>query len=195
MHKQLLWKIPTREKQLFLSFDDGPTTALTPFILEQLAIYNAKATFFCVGENVQKHPQLVERILSQGHAIGNHTHNHLKGWTTPLDLYTDNVKKADEYIGSQLFRPPYGRITRPQIDALKDRYTIVMWSVLSGDFDISITPQQSLKNLMRSRAGDIVVMHDNVKAKEKLYHNLPFFLKHYTEKGYSFLPLLPLNRS
>ncbi len=191
-HRGLTWSIPFQDKQLFLTFDDGPTVELNTFILEQLHKYNAKATFFCVGENAETHPHLIQDIINEGHSIGNHTHNHLNGWKTSTNKYVENVKQANTHLQTPLFRPPYGRIKRKQIAALKKDYTIVMWSILSGDFDTSITPEHCLKNLMRSQAGDIIVMHDNIKAKDKLYYSLPLFLKHYTEKGYEFLPLMAI---
>lgn len=189
LRRHLLWKIKGTDKHIFLTFDDGPTPEMTPFILSTLKKHNAKATFFCVGENAVRYPQLMEQIAAQGHSIGNHSHNHLNGWHTATDSYIHNVNKADTYLNTALFRPPYGRISRAQIRALRHHYTIVMWSLLSGDFDPQLSPQQCLDNLLGSQAGDIVVMHDNLKAKDRLCYSLPLYLKHFSEKGFRFLPL------
>lgn len=186
MSKSLIWKIPTNEKIIYLTFDDGPIPYLTMEILSILADYQAKATFFCVGENVERYPQIVNRITDDGHLIGNHSYNHLSGWKTPMKDYINNVKKASKYIDSNLFRPPYGQINYQQIKHLKDDYKIIMWSILSGDFDTQLSTEQCLFNVLQSKPGDIVVFHDNEKSREKVIAVLPQFLDHFTKLGYEF---------
>lgn len=189
MSKSLIWKIPTNEKKIYLSFDDGPISYLTMEILKILADFKAKATFFCVGENAKNHPEIMDRIKDDGHLIGNHSYNHLSGWKTPVNDYIENVKKASEYIDSKLFRPPYGQINHQQIKHLKDDYQIIMWKILSGDFDKQLSNEQCLFNVLQSKPGDIVVFHDNEKSREKVLNVLPQFLAHFTELGYEFCSL------
>ncbi len=187
--KLLVWKIETTQPEIFLTFDDGPIPHLTMEILSILADYEAKATFFCVGENAQRNPQLVQRILNDGHAIGNHSHQHISGWDTPLTTYVNNVHEASKHISSKLFRPPYGQINYQQIKELKNDYRIIMWSVLSGDFDKNISPQQCLFHSLQAVQGDIIVFHDNHKAQENMLYALPRFLEHFTAKGFRFSTL------
>lgn len=189
MSKSLIWKIPTQEKKIFLTFDDGPILPLTIDILKILKEYEAKATFFCVGENARRHSQVLDQIREEGHFIGNHSHQHISGWKTPVGQYVENVRQAAESIDSQLFRPPYGQISYPQINALKSDYKIIMWSILSGDFDPDLSLQQCLFNVLQSKAGDIVVFHDNIKSTEKVLYVLPRFLQHFSELGYQFCSL------
>lgn len=184
--KSLIWNIPTNEKKLYLTFDDGPIPYLTLEILKILADYNARATFFCVGENVKRYPQLLDRILDDRHIIGNHSHQHISGWKSNVSAYVENVRKAGSFIPSKLFRPPYGQISYRQIKELKKDYKIIMWSVLSGDFDVSLSPEQCLFNVLQSKAGDIIVFHDNYKAQEKVLDVLPKFLQYFGNKGYTF---------
>ncbi|KXK40217.1 MAG: polysaccharide deacetylase family protein [Saprospiraceae bacterium] len=180
-----IWKIDTHRKEVFLTFDDGPIPELTDWILDTLHSYDFKATFFCVGENVKKHPEIYQRILANGHAVGNHTYNHLKGWTTDTETYINNIKKCDEWVRTDLFRPPYGKLKPSQSSALKMTKSIIMWDVLSGDFDLSITKEKCLSNVMNNySAGSIIVFHDNIKAEEKLKFVLPRFLDHLAECGY-----------
>ena len=187
--KALIWKIQTQEKKIYLTFDDGPIPELTEDILEILNTYQAKATFFCVGENAERYPYLMKLIKDDGHLIGNHSHQHIKGWKTNNDDYIDNVQKASEFTSSTLFRPPYGQISYRQIKQLKNNYKIIMWSVLSGDFDLNISPKKCLNNALQSKAGDIVVFHDNLKSKEKIAFALPKFLQHFSNLGYQFCDL------
>ncbi len=155
-----------------------------------LSDYNAKATFFCVGDNVQRYPEVYESILHRGHLTGNHSFNHLNGWKTPLNVYYENVNLCRSYVDSKWFRPPYGRITPSQIQALKKEYTIVMWSVLSYDFDQETSPEQCVDYVLdHTTDGAIVVFHDNVKAEENVLFALPKVLEHYTSKGYTFCRL------
>lgn len=189
MSKSLIWKLPNTENRLFLTFDDGPIPHLTMEILKILSDFEVKASFFCVGENIQKHPELYERIIADGHEIGNHSYNHLSGWKTPVPLYVENVEKAAAVIPSKLFRPPYGQIKYDQIKLLKSQYQIIMWSILSGDFDPKLSPEECLFNVLQSKSGDIVVFHDNIKAKEKVLFALPRFLDHFLKKGFQFTRL------
>ncbi|MFM1932661.1 MAG: hypothetical protein RL226_1964 [Bacteroidota bacterium] len=180
-----VWDVPHVVNEVFLTFDDGPIPEVTPAILDILAEYQAKATFFCVGSNALKHPDILGRIRSEGHAIGNHTMQHENGWKTGQFSYLKSVLTAHESLQSTLFRPPYGRITRQQAEALKQRFTLVMWDVLSGDFDAEITKEQCCLNAIESvRPGSIVVFHDSLKAKENVLYALPLFLEHLQNMGW-----------
>jgi len=182
--KSLLWKIPDAKDEVFLTFDDGPTPELTLRILGILKQFQAKATFFCVGENVERYPELFNQILKEGHTVGNHSFNHLNAWETDRDVYLENVVKAADLIPSKLFRPPYGKITPKLIQHLKKKYTLVMWTVLSGDFDTDVDPKQCFENAtLRTEPGDILVFHDNVKAKENILEALPQTLDHFNNLG------------
>ncbi|MCY7291230.1 MAG: polysaccharide deacetylase family protein [Ferruginibacter sp.] len=178
------------EKKIYLTFDDGPHPIHTSFVLDELKKNNAKATFFCIGNNVQLYPETFKRIIDEGHAIGNHTQHHLNGKKTADDIYINDIKEASKYIDSNLFRPPYGRIKSFQakiITTLTRPYKIIMWTVLSGDFDTEISVQRCLENvLFKTSNGSIVVFHDSEKASEKMRATLPTFLKNFSEKGFSF---------
>lgn len=181
----LVWKIPVGENEIFLTFDDGPHPAITPFVLDCLRQYNAKATFFCIGKNVQKYQQVYRQILDEGHTTGNHTYNHLNGWKTNDAEYIKNSMFAQKYIESNLFRPPYGRISRSQIQQLKPVFKIIMWDVLSGDFDIHLSPQRCLKNVLSNTVpGSVIVFHDSEKALPRLEYALPKALQFFAEKGF-----------
>ncbi|MCK5774958.1 MAG: polysaccharide deacetylase family protein [Bacteroidales bacterium] len=185
-NKSLIWKIPNDEKKIYLTFDDGPTPELTVDILKYLTKYKAKATFFCVGDNIRKHPELIKEIQNNGHKIGHHTYNHISGWNTSTKAYIENVNNGHKLLDSNLFRPAYGRITLSQIKKLRLDYKIIMWSVLSGDFDINLSEEKCLKNALKAKTGDIVVFHDNIKSTQKIHEVLPRFLAHYTKLGYQF---------
>lgn len=190
IYSDLFWEIPTKEKNIFLTFDDGPHPTITMQVLDLLKAYNAKATFFCIGNNVVKYPEVYKRIIDEGHALGNHTFNHLNGWETADELYLNDINKAMEYIDSNLFRPPYGRISRFQIQQLlKPKYQmkLIMWSVLSGDFDPNISAEKCLNNvLLSTKEGSIVVFHDSEKASEKMLYALPKVLEQFSKKGFNF---------
>jgi peptidoglycan/xylan/chitin deacetylase (PgdA/CDA1 family) len=175
---------------LYLTFDDGPHPEATLFVLEELRKYNARATFFCIGKNVIAQPGVYEKIINDGHSVGNHTFDHLNGWKTDDSVYLENIAIAKKYIDSSLFRPPYGKITRFQQSQLRlPRFdmTTVMWSVLSGDFDNSISNERCLQNVLyHSDPGSIIVMHDSEKAFEKIKFILPRVLNYFTEKGFKF---------
>ena len=182
-----VWRIPTQEKVIHLTFDDGPVPEATPWVLDQLKQYNAKATFFCVGDNVKKYPEVFQQVIHGNHVVGNHTFNHLNGWGTDNIPYFHNVRNCAHLVKSDLFRPPYGRLLPKQAQFLQRHYQIIMWDVLSGDFDPEISKEQCLENVLRSaKEGSIVVFHDSVKAMEKLRYVLPRVLKHYSDLGYKF---------
>ena len=185
-----VWHKSRKEKSIYLTFDDGPIPVVTPFVLNTLKTFNAKATFFCIGDNVARHPEIYKQILADGHSVGNHSHNHLKGWNTPDEIYFENVAKCAEAVKSDLFRPPYGRAKRSQISSLKSQYSIIMWDVLSGDFDLGITREKCLTNVMSNiKNGSIVVFHDSLKAFPRLEYVLPLALEQLAAKGFSFRSL------
>lgn len=185
---EVTWHMDRRANNIYLTFDDGPIPELTPWVLDQLKEYNAKATFFCVGENIKKHPEIAKRIILEGHSIGNHTYNHLKGWLTSASSYIENFQKFEkEAFHTNLFRPPYGKIKPSQRKEISKTHEIVMWDILSGDFDPKVSPQQCANNVIKnSTPGSIIVFHDNIKATENLKIALPATLKHFSEKGCSF---------
>ena len=175
---------------MFLTFDDGPTPGVTEWVLDTLAKFEAKATFFMVGKNAVSNPELVKRILLEGHSIGNHTFTHLNGWRTTLPSYTKSALKCGEAVPSNLFRPPYGRITRAQTRRLGNRYKIIMWDVLSGDFDMELPKQKVVKNVLNNtEPGSIIVFHDSVKAEPRLKYALPRVLNYLKDEGYHFNPI------
>lgn len=187
-----IWRIPTEEKLIYLTFDDGPIADLTPWVLDQLAEYNAKATFFCVGENVERHPDIIERMQLEGHTLGNHTHNHLSGWGSENVPYFHNVRKCAQLVESDLFRPPYGRMKPRQAQFLLRHYRIVMWDVLSADFDVSISKEQCLSNVLtNTKEGSIIVMHDSLKAQMNMQYTLPRVLEHFSAQGFTFVRIEP----
>lgn len=184
-----LWHIDTDRKVLYLSFDDGPHAVATPFILDELKKYNARATFFCIGKNVVAEPKLYRRILDEGHRVGNHTYNHVNGWKTADDIYFKDIGQAAAHIDTNLFRPPYGRASHFQLSNIRSffKYTIVMWDVLSGDFDISSTGEKCAVNVIaNARAGSIIIFHDSEKAFDRMHIALPKVLQHFSEQGYVF---------
>jgi peptidoglycan/xylan/chitin deacetylase (PgdA/CDA1 family) len=190
LYKNCIWQVKDTKKAIFLTFDDGPHPAITPFVLDELKKYNAKGTFFCIGKNVLLHPDIYKRITTEGHTVGNHTHNHLNGWKTDNDIYLENIAEAKKHIDSELFRPPYGRITKYQLQQLTTkRFQLhtIMWSVLSGDFDKKITSERCLRNVIKNaKNGSIIVFHDSEKAFERLQYALPKVLEYFTAQGYSF---------
>lgn len=181
--RNLVWRIVDTDK-VFLTFDDGPVPEATPWVLDVLKNEGIKATFFCVGENVVKYPEIYQRIIDEGHAIGNHTNNHLNAWKTDAATYLSNIDRANEVIDSKLFRPPYGKLTPKLSKSIAADYDIVMWDVLSGDFDTNISKEKCLSNVIsNSREGSIIVFHDSVKAIDKLKFVLPRVIKFFKEKG------------
>jgi peptidoglycan/xylan/chitin deacetylase (PgdA/CDA1 family) len=197
----VIFRINTAEKNLYLTFDDGPTE-LTSWVLEELEKYNAKATFFCVGANIEKNVSLYNEIINRKHAVGNHTMHHLNGWKTKTKKYLDDVSACDNILtlqseaadgrrqtaGKKLFRPPYGRITPSQYFSLRKNHRIVMWDVLSKDYDKNISAEKCLNRVItQSKSGSVIVFHDSIKAEKNLQHVLPKVLEYFSEKKYSFL--------
>jgi peptidoglycan/xylan/chitin deacetylase (PgdA/CDA1 family) len=184
------WEMPKGNKVIYLTFDDGPHPEATTFVLDCLQQFNAKATFFCIGKNVQAHPAIYKRIIDDGHAVGNHTHHHLNGWKTKDADYLKDIEEASGYIHSCLFRPPYGRITRfqaQQLKAARYQFEIIMWTVLSGDFDPRLKKEKCWQQIaLNIDDGSIVVFHDSAKAYDKLIYVLPKVLEHFTNQGYRF---------
>lgn len=221
--KHLVWNKSRAEKVIYLTFDDGPIPIVTPWVLKTLKKFNAKATFFCIGDNIVKHPEIFEQLKADGHAIGNHTFNHLKGWKTEDDAYLANFLKCQQLTQTHLFRPPYGRIKKSQIRKVSSEYSVlsnecqvassksqddfktqeqrsksqsdlqsshisvIMWDVLSGDFDPGLSPQKCLRNTLRhTENGSIVVFHDSLKAWERLEYVLPKALEIWSQEGFKF---------
>jgi len=186
-----IWDIKTKEKVIYISFDDGPHPTITPFVLNELNKYNAKATFFCIGDNVIKFPGIYSQVINEGHAIGNHTMHHINGWKTADEQYINDIEEAAKYIDSDLFRPPYGRIKRRQIKQLattvNPKLKTVMWSVLAGDWIATLHPEKCFEQVRKNiYPGCIVVFHDSEKANERMRYALPKLLEYFSNKGYVF---------
>ena len=190
IYKSCIWQINTKQNIIYLSFDDGPHPVATPFVLDELKKHNAKATFFCIGKNVVLYPEIYKRIIAEGHSVGNHTLNHLNGWKTKNETYIKNIQAASKHINSILFRPPYGKITFQQLKILshlQQPLKVVMWSVLSGDFDRGISNIKCLNNVIKNtKAGSIIVFHDSEKAFNKLSYSLPKVLEYFKGKHFEF---------
>jgi peptidoglycan/xylan/chitin deacetylase (PgdA/CDA1 family) len=190
------WDIPNKENKVYLTFDDGPTPEITEWVLSELKKHNAKATFFCIGNNIEKHPDIFEKVINDGHVIGNHTYDHLMGWKTATEAYLENSLLCDTQIKkstaqnsqSKLFRPPYGKITKSQSAHLRQLgYKIVMWDVLSADFDRNISPEKCLQNVIKNvKSGSVIVFHDSVKASQNLKFALPKTLEYLKENNFTF---------
>lgn len=189
LYPDLTWRIPAPSKEIYLTFDDGPVPGPTEFVLDVLRNKAIKATFFCIGQNIEKNPQILRRIISEGHRVGNHTFNHLNGWRVSTAEYLANIEACNRLLdtgSSRIFRPPYGRIRRAAVRSLKD-YQIVMWDVLSYDFAPDVSPEQCLNGSLGAvRPGSIVVFHDSYKAEKNLMFALPRFVDECREKGYRF---------
>lgn len=187
MFPEAIWRIPGNEKTVYLTFDDGPVPEVTPQILEILAKHNIQATFFCVGENVAKHPDLFKQIKKAGHAVGNHTYNHLRGFKTSNAQYISNIEKADELIQSNLFRPPHGTLKKLQYNTVIRKYWLVMWDVISCDYDPGLSPRQCLNNVINFvQDGSIITFHDSIKAQQNVLDTLPKAIDFLQNEGYSF---------
>lgn len=183
-----MWDIPTKRNVIYLTFDDGPHPIATPYVLRLLKKYDAKATFFCIGKNVTEYPLIYKEILDAGHLVGNHTNFHLNGWKSGTVEYINDIFAASKNISSNFFRPPYGRITKKQGNSLIEKgFNIIMWDVLSADFDTTITPEKCYQNVKRkARRGSIIVFHDSEKAFNNLAYALPKTLEYFTDLGFSF---------
>ena len=190
LYKSCVWHISSTDNSIYLTFDDGPHPVITAFVLDELKKYNAKATFFCIGKNVELFPEVYKRIIDEGHAIGNHTYHHLNGWKSEDSMYLNDIENAKKLIDSNLFRPPYGRITRFQLNQLsKIRFKLkpIMWSVLSGDFDVNISKETCRDYVLKNAGnGSIVVFHDSEKASERMRFALPEVLQFFSTKGFQF---------
>ena len=207
--KNYTWRFSTDKKEIYLTFDDGPTPEITEFVLLELKKHNAKATFFCIGKNIKNHPEIFKKIISDNHSVGNHTQNHLNGWEKTTEEYLENIISCENVISntstslstgsveksansktpvSKLFRPPYGKIKKSQAkEILKKGYKIIMWDVLSADFDTSISKEKCLENVLKNtKKGSIIVFHDSRKATEKLKYALPKVLDYFSKKGFVF---------
>jgi peptidoglycan/xylan/chitin deacetylase (PgdA/CDA1 family) len=191
-----VWDLPNTQNKIYLTFDDGPTPEITEWVLEELKKYNVKATFFCIGNNIQKHPKLFQKVINEGHVIGNHTYNHMNGWKTETKTYLENIslcekqiqKSSIENLQSKIFRPPYGKIKTAQAKIVRRLgYKIIMWDVLSADFDQTITHEKCLENVISNvKSGSVIVFHDSIKASHNLKYALPETLNILKEKGFLF---------
>lgn len=191
LYPGLLWDHFGENDRIYLTFDDGPVPEVTPFVLDQLERFGAKATFFCVGENVSRNPELYQQLVNAGHSWGNHTYNHLNGWRSPDPDYLENIQRCQELLAEDdekpMFRPPYGRIKRSQIRRLKSDYRIVMWDLLTGDFDAEMTPEKCLETSIRlTRPGSIVIFHDSQKSWQNLQFVLPRYLEYFQQREFLF---------
>ena len=188
MFPDLIWTIPSTDKVLYLTFDDGPTPQITEWVLDILRHYRASATFFCVGKQVELHPQIYQQIIEEGHGIGNHTQNHIKGWKSSTSEYIKEVSMASKFIDSKLFRPPYGQITPKQVTALTSKgFEIVMWNILSMDWEAKVSRQECTENVLHKASdGDIIVFHDSLKAADNMKYALAKVLDKFSEDGYDF---------
>jgi peptidoglycan/xylan/chitin deacetylase (PgdA/CDA1 family) len=194
MMPRVTWGFYGENRKVFLSFDDGPTEDVTPWVLDRLKEHNAKATFFCLGRNVDHNPDILEKILNDGHSVGNHTYSHLKGYGTRNQQYFDDIELARNLIDSELFRPPYGRILSSQITEIIKNYRIIMWDVLSYDYNRRVSGDTIVRNVTKNvRSGSIVVFHDSAKARKNLYHALPKVLEFLSKEGYEMMAI-PMKR-
>lgn len=183
----LIWNLPSKEKVIYITFDDGPHPELTPFILQELDNYNAKATFFLLGKEVDSHPSIYKDILQRNHSVGNHTYSHLNGWATKNSEYFSDIEKCHSIMNSKLFRPPFGRIKPSQIRHLKKAFKIVMWDVLSWDFHKNTSAEKCFKIVKeKTKNGSIIVFHENDKAIKNVKYCLPKMLEHFSKEGYEF---------
>ncbi len=198
----MVWDVPVKEKEIYLTFDDGPIPGVTEFVLDLLEQYQAKATFFMVGQNIEKHPDVFKKVVRMGHSVGNHTYNHLNGWKTSLPVYLENTELCARQIRNSfsgcskpapakaLFRPPYGKMSFRQMLNLRKNYKIIMWDVLTGDFDPQQAPQDCLqKAIAHTAPGSVVIFHDSFKAEPTLRHVLPRYLEHFHAQGFQFKAL------
>ncbi len=192
--RNYVWEIPNHSNTVYLTFDDGPTPQITEWVLDILKQHNIKATFFCIGNNIKNNPVIFQKVINEGHAIGNHTFNHLNGWNSNNATYLNNIELCGQAIANEagtetkLFRPPYGKMKRSQAKAVRKKgYKIIMWDVLSADFDKTITPQRCLDNVIKnSREGSIIIFHDSIKAFPNLEYALPKAIEYLKEKDFRF---------
>ncbi len=190
----MTWSISTFSRELYLTFDDGPIPEVTPYVLNILSQYQAKATFFCVGDNIRKYPEVFQEVKDSGHSFGNHTYHHLNGWSTNTEKYWEDVKACQAImktngVSTHYFRPPHGRIRKDQRQLIEQQYEIIMWNHLSGDFDPGLNPLRSLKTMKSALAGSILVFHDSLKAHDNLKKLLPEVMEYFSDQGFEFKAL------
>lgn len=184
---EAFWRVPTSDKTVYLTFDDGPIPEVTPWVLDLLKAEQIQACFFCVGDNVKKHPNVHRRIVDEGHQVGNHTFNHLQGLKTPNKHFFRNIEKASDYIQSDLFRPPHGWMRKSQYEEIKQDYQIVMWDIISGDYKQDLNPEDVATNVLKLvRPGSIITFHDSLKSQKNLYQALPKVIAELKKRGYQF---------
>jgi peptidoglycan/xylan/chitin deacetylase (PgdA/CDA1 family) len=188
LYPSCIWSIPGNDgKDIYLTFDDGPIPEVTPWVLDELRKHNARATFFCIGENVKKNPGLLQAIIKEGHSIGNHTNSHVNGWETLYRPYLEDIEKCDKVFKSNLFRPPYGKLKPLQLRAIREKYHIIMWSFLTGDYLSNLNCMERLTEIKQQAGpGSIIVFHDSLKAEKNLRILLPEVLNFYAQNGYTF---------
>lgn len=197
LYPDLVWHMPRTSKTIYLTFDDGPIPGVTPWVLETLATYGAKATFFCVGDNIQRNPEILQQVLNAGHRLGNHTYHHLKGLKSTTADYLQDTAACQQLLQPllrpeepKLFRPPYGLFSKQQRQQLQQEYNVVMWDVLSADYDTTLSAEACLhKSIHYTQAGSIIVFHDSLKAWKRLHWALPRYLQYFHERGFSFASL------
>ncbi|KAA6302631.1 MAG: Peptidoglycan-N-acetylglucosamine deacetylase [Candidatus Ordinivivax streblomastigis] len=184
------WRFNTHEKVVYLTFDDGPVPEVTPWVLDMLDKYHIKASFFCVADNVRKHPEVYRQVIERGHTVGNHTFHHLQGWKVRTKTYLKDVEEADQLIHSKWFRPPHGHIRLPQFFLLRKQYHIIMWDVITRDYSCLQVVKQVFNNVKKyTRNGSIIVFHDSLKAEKKMKTVLPMAIEWLLEQGYTFKPI------
>ncbi len=187
IYPRCVWRMPANNNKIYLTFDDGPVPEVSPWVLDVLKHYKVKATFFCVGDNVKKHPEIYERILTEGHQVGNHTYNHIKGLRSANNDYFENVQQCHELVNSRLFRPPYGQIKHSQQNYLAKKFRVIMWDVLSYDYSHLVSKEKCLNNVIKNtRNGSIIVFHDSVKAYPNLQFALPRAIEYLQDKRFRF---------
>jgi peptidoglycan/xylan/chitin deacetylase (PgdA/CDA1 family) len=203
-YKKVIWNFDRKQPVVYLTFDDGPIPDVTPWVLDMLKQFDVKATFFCIGDNIRKYPHIYADLVKAGHSIGNHTYNHLNGWKTRKNNYISNIGACDEIISEKnltiynskpvnLFRPPYGKIRPKQIKAIIQRfnYKLIMWDILSGDFDKKTSPEICLKNVLKNvKNGSVVVFHDSLKAENNLRYALPKVLQYLRDNNYKMKAII-----
>lgn len=190
IYKNVIWDLPNNDNKVFLTFDDGPTKNITERILDILFSHNIKATFFCLGKQVEQHPEIFDRIIKEGHSVGNHSYSHLKGWNTEDKTYLDDFRKGEKLIQSSMYRPPYGKIKRSQLKELTPTIKIIMWDVLPGDFSPKNSIEKIVSNTVNNTiSGSIIVLHDNNKCGVKMLKTLPSIIEQLKSKGFSFEPI------